>query len=75
MKRRCKEDRAMKITVELPDNTGTGFSNFVFGEVFGDAFGLSLGTISLDSERIKNREATYKSCLKNDTEPKEVEHE
>lgn len=52
----------MKITVELPDNTVTGFINFVFG----DAFGLSLGTISLDSERIKNREATYRPLLKND---------
>jgi hypothetical protein len=53
----------MRITIELPDNTITGFVNFVYG----DMFGLTLGTISLDSECIKNREATYKSCLKNDT--------
>ena len=48
----------MKITVELPDNTVTGFINFVYG----DMSGLTIGTIALDGERIKNREATWRTC-------------
>lgn len=48
----------MKITVELPDNTVTGFVNFVYG----DMYGLTIGTIALDGERIKNREATWRTC-------------
>jgi len=48
----------MKITVELPDDTVTGFVNFVYG----DMRGLAIGTLALDSERIKNREATWRAC-------------
>lgn len=50
----------MKITVELPDNTITGFVNFVYG----DMLGLTIGTIALDGERIKNREVSYLGCIK-----------
>ena len=48
----------MKITVELPDNTITGFVNFVYGDIFG----LSIGTIAIDSERLKSGTVTSKVC-------------
>lgn len=54
----------MKITVELPNDTITGFVNFVYG----GTFGLTLGTISLDSERIEKREATYLTCARKEVE-------
>ena len=45
----------MKIVVELPDDTITGFVNFVYGGLPG----LTIGTIALDSKRIEDRAATY----------------
>lgn len=59
----------MKITIELPDDTITGFVNFVYGNIYS----LTIGTIALDGERIKNRTATYKEYLKNQDPPEGAE--
>ena len=48
----------MKITLEVPDTTVTGFVNLVFST----STGLSLGTIAIDSEAIVARTVSYKNC-------------
>lgn len=63
--------KEMKITVELPDDTITGFVNFVHGNIYD---GLVIGTIALDSENIKKGNATYKTCVKRKSEPEEAQN-
>jgi len=57
----------MKITVELPDDTITGFVTFVYGGMTG----LTMGSLGLDTKALLKGEAKFRGMVADPEEPEE----
>ena len=55
----------MKIIIEIPDDTITGFVNIVYGGMTG----LTMGTLGLDTKTLLNGEAKFRGMAADPEEP------